>query len=83
MKTEFPTTFPDWTGTRKPAPQVKGKLCDARPDLGVRLIQQSKNRFAVTYCLHVKTGMNYTQAATEYGACIMHALACGGLIEND
>lgn len=59
-----------------------GKLCDVRAGLGVRLIQQGKDLFAVVYGRQIKERLNYAEAASEYGACIMHALACDGKLDN-
>ena len=50
------------------------------PDIA--LDQQGKDRFRVTYGQQVKAGLTYSQAATELGACIMHALACDGRLDN-
>ena len=72
----------DWKGDLQPAPQVKGKLCKEHADLQVRLVQQGIDRFAVIYGLQVKERMNYGDAASEYGACLMHALACDGKLDN-
>ena len=48
----------------------------------VKLEQQSMNRFTVTYGLQVKRHLSYSDAATELGMSIMHALACDGLLDN-
>lgn len=48
----------------------------------VQLSQDGKDQFTVRYGLQTKTDLTYAQAATEYGACIMHALACDGKIDN-
>ncbi len=46
-------------------------------------LKQSKpDEFSVIYGKQVKSGLSYSQAASEYGHCIMHALACEGLIET-
>jgi hypothetical protein len=61
--------------------QPKGKLChEGLPR--VCLLQNGKDSFTVKYGLQVKTGLTYGQAAVEYGACLMHALACDGLLDN-
>jgi hypothetical protein len=49
---------------------------------GVRLVQTGFDRFTVEYGLSVKRNLTYGQAAAEYGACIMHALACDGHLDN-
>ncbi len=48
----------------------------------VTLIQVGKDNFTVTYGLQVKKKLNYWQAATEYGQCIMHMLANRGKLDN-
>lgn len=47
------------------------------------LQQNSAGLFAVTYGQHNRTELDYAGAAAELGACIMHALACAGSINND
>ncbi len=49
----------------------------------ITLIQQGKDRFTVTYGKQTTKDLNYSQAAYEYGACIMHALACEDLLDNE
>lgn len=48
----------------------------------IQLFQITPRKFAVRYGLQLKTDLIYPQAAAEYGQCIMHALACEGLLEN-
>lgn len=48
----------------------------------IKLEQTGKDSFTVTYGLQVKQRLTYGQAATELGACIMHALACDGKLDN-
>ena len=50
--------------------------------LPIALTQQGIDRFTVTYWKQIKAGLTYGQAATELGACIMHAVACGGKLDN-
>jgi len=63
---------------------MKKRLCYEIEDVafGVRLLQTGVDRFTVEYGLQVKSGLNYAAAATELGACIMHALACDGKLDN-
>jgi hypothetical protein len=49
---------------------------------GVKVIQTGIDRFTVQYGLQVKKGLNYGQAAREFGECVFHALACDGLLDN-
>ncbi len=60
------------------------KLCHETKGLAfpIELLQQGKDRFTVRYGKQVKKELNYAEAAAEYGACIMHALACDGLLDN-
>lgn len=48
----------------------------------IELRQQGRDRFSVRYGLQLKTGLSYADAAAELGACIMHSLACDGLLDN-
>ena len=58
------------------------KVCDKRTDLPfpVTLIQTGKDQFSVIYGKQERHGLYYSHAATEYGRCVMHALACDGKI---
>jgi hypothetical protein len=48
----------------------------------IALIQNGVNRFTVKYGLQIKAKLTYSEAASELGACIMHALACDGKLDN-
>lgn len=48
----------------------------------IELRQQGRDRFSVRYGLQLKTEMSYAAACSELGACIMHAAACEGLLDN-
>jgi hypothetical protein len=48
----------------------------------LRLIQTDFDKFTVEYGKQATKGLDYTRAATELGACIMHALACDGHLDN-
>lgn len=48
----------------------------------IELRQQGVDRFMVVYWKQVKRGLTYAQAAAELGACIMHACACEGTLNN-
>ena len=68
---------------------MKNTLClstgGANPFAGsqpIELHQQGRDRFSVRYGLQLKTGLSYAAAASELGACIMHDLACDGLLDN-
>ena len=60
------------------------KLCAtfAVAGMPIMLHQEAKDRFTVTYWKQVTDGLTYSQAATELGSCIMHALACDGQLDN-
>jgi hypothetical protein len=49
-------------------------------DYPVDLLQSSREGFAVRYGKHLRTGMDYGQAAAEFGECVMHSLACAGCL---
>lgn len=49
------------------------KTCHKIEELGVKLQQTGIDRFTVTYGKQVKRGLDYRDAALEYGSCIMHA----------
>lgn len=49
----------------------------------VSLSQRKADDFLVCYGLQRKSGLSYEAAASELGACIMHALACEGKLNND
>lgn len=52
-------------------------------DYPIRLVQVNSDCFDVVYGLDVNKGLNYQQAATALGECIMHALACEGKLDNE
>lgn len=49
---------------------------------GVRVHQTGIDRFAVLYGLQERKGLNYAQAAHEFGECVFHALACDSKLDN-
>ena len=69
------------TGQLEPMPKPSGaKLCKRVGH--VELYQHGPNRFTVVYGLQIKRGLTYNSAATEFGACIMHEVACEGELNN-
>jgi hypothetical protein len=48
----------------------------------ISLVQTGIDAFTVIYGKQVKKYLNYHDAALELGACIMHALACEGKLDN-
>lgn len=48
----------------------------------IKLTQQGKDSFTVTYGLEVKSKLDYNRAAEMLGSSIMHALSCEGLVDN-
>lgn len=60
------------------------RICHEVTDLDspVQLAQTGIDRFTVTYGKQIKTGLTYNEAASEYGACIMHSAACAGKLDN-
>ncbi len=60
-------------------------LCYQQAEFGLKL-EQAGNKaglFTVTYGLQVVRGLTYSEAAAEYGSCLMHALACEGRLDNE
>ncbi len=47
----------------------------------ISLFQCEIDNFAVIY-FKLKINLTYTEAAMELGGCIMHALACKGVLDN-
>lgn len=48
----------------------------------ITLRQSGVDSFRVTYFKQVKNGLTYAAAAKELGQCIMHALACDGMLDT-
>ena len=63
---------------------MKTTLCHETTGLSfpIRLLQTGRDRFTVEYGKQVTKGLSYMEAAAEYGASIMHALACDGKLDN-
>ena len=61
-------------------PEPRHRMC-AKID-AVSLQQRGKNNFLVRYGMQIKEGLTYSQAAAEFGACLMHQLACDELLDN-
>ena len=51
-------------------------------EMPITLEQAANKTFRVTYWKQIKSDLNYRDAALELGACIMHALACEGKLDN-
>lgn len=60
------------------------KRCFALNELAfpIALDQTGRDKFTVTYGKQVRAGLDYAQAAHEFGLCVMHALACDGLLDT-
>lgn len=85
----FPTEFRNYKGEMRPAvlPSYYTRLwADAAKGIALYQMQVgrvSKDDYCVQYCLEVKPGLTYAQAAQQLGKCILHALACeGSLIDG-
>jgi hypothetical protein len=46
------------------------------------LSQNGPDDFTVTYGRQIRANLDYVRASAELGACIMHALACDGKLDN-
>lgn len=60
--------------------QELGKLCIT--DGFITMYQKKADCFTVVYGMQINTDLTYAEAATQYGECIMHALACDGKLDN-
>lgn len=63
----------------------RGTVCievETEGQFPVAIIQYKRNRFSVTYGLQAKDGLTYSEAAHEFGLCVMHALTCAGKVDN-
>lgn len=60
----------------------KNSFNGAKSEQLIELQQTGIDRFTVVYGLQVKTGLDYSKAALELGACIMHLQSCNGEIDN-
>lgn len=52
-------------------------------DVSVTLEQRANGKFRVVYGLEIHDNLNYSEAAREYGFCVMHSLCCSGKIKGD
>lgn len=58
------------------------KTCYRDPVADVSLLQTGRDRFTVVYGKSVKAQLPYAGAAMEFGAVLMHHLACEGKLDN-
>lgn len=58
------------------------RLCYEVPDFKIKLEQNGRDRFTVTYWLQVERDLTYAIAAQRLGEAIMHALSCDGKVDN-
>jgi len=60
------------------------KICAKFDNLAypVTLLQNSRKSFTVEYGAQVTKDLTYSEAAAELGACLMHAMACAGTLDN-
>lgn len=65
--------------TKKPTVCVEITSLDS---LIIKLEQAGIQNFIVTYGQQVTKNLRYPEACAELGACIMHALACAGRLDN-
>lgn len=63
---------------------MKKKICFQTSDgaFPITLYQTGRDRFTVVYGLQGKRDLDYSAAAHELGACIMHSAACEGKLDN-
>jgi len=81
-----PKLVRDWAGAMRPMPTPSDALHkiatyhDGLIELWAMRTKRGKPWFAVVYGLLCKDYLTYGQASEELGQCLMHALACDGLI---
>lgn len=56
--------------------------CIELKEHAIKVEQDSRRRFRVTYFKQVRSDLNYAQAAHEFGECVFHALACEAKLDN-
>lgn len=48
-----------------------------------RVTKKCPVSYSVQYGQQIKTGLDYTAAAHEFGLCLFHGLACSGKLNNE
>jgi len=51
-------------------------------DYPVQIIATGVNRFNVVYGADIRTGLNWLEAAHEFGECVFHSLECAGKVDR-
>lgn len=51
-------------------------------DYPVSLYKLNAETFAVEYGCQTSVGLSYSDAAKEYGQCVMHSLACASKLDD-
>lgn len=51
-------------------------------DFPLQLWRESEDLFRVVYGKHIKDSLTYSQAAKEFGECLMHNLTCAGRLDT-
>ena len=49
----------------------------------IKIEQDARRKFTVSYGLQVKRGLSYEAAAREFGECMFHCLACDSKLDNE
>ena len=61
--------------------------CLVLSDIGYPIVlkqsESGKKLFTVTYGLQITKDLSYSEACTELGQCILHALACESKLDNE
>lgn len=61
----------------------ENSLYDIKLEQSESIDHREAGNFRVTYGKQTLTNLTYRDAAKELGECLMHALACEGLLDND
>lgn len=80
--TTAPREARDYTGKLCPMPTpAPGYTRRATYGEGAIELWARRADFAVVYGLQMKTRLSYAEAATELGACLLHAAQCDGHLD--
>jgi hypothetical protein len=68
---------------KKPKPNPRPIWSCGNIAFPLELSRTGRGRYTVQYGKQEKRNLDYLQAASELGVCLMHALACDGKVDSD
>lgn len=77
LAVDLPTYYHNSIGQTEPVKRPKGTMIARCGD--VVLIQQTKERFAVCYCLEIKPNLSRDSSAIAFGQACIHQAECESL----